>query len=99
MVGYSFRRRLVKLLDVRCAWATIRLLDFELDVFALFGRLVAIHEQGTIVEEVVLVVFTVNEAVTLLLVEHFNCSLHEKPNLPSRKTDREILYHRHFCNA
>ena len=56
--------------------------DFELDGLAFFGGLVFIHQKRGIVEEVVTAILSVDEAIALLLVEHFNCSLHETPNLP-----------------
>jgi hypothetical protein len=48
-------------------------------------------------EEVVFIVFTMNEAITLLLVEHFDCSLHKLLTFLVRSsnigTNRGLLYH------
>jgi len=67
-------------------------------MLAGFGGLVVVHDQSTVVEEVIHVIITRDESVALLLVEHFDCSLHETPNLPSSfeyltQTNRESLYH------
>ena len=70
-------------LDVLSPGATIRFFDFELNLFAFFGGLEFVHQKSGIVEEVILAILSVDETEALLLVEHFDCSLHETPNLPS----------------
>ena len=82
------RYKLVDFLDVLGTRPAIRLFDFELYVLARFSDFVVVHHKSGIVEEVVLVVFGVNETIPLLLVEHFNCSLHENPNLPSHAPEK-----------
>ena len=57
-------------------------------MLAGFGGFVVVHQKSRVVEEVVLVVFGMNKTITLLFVEHFDCSLHETPNLPSHTPKR-----------
>ena len=67
----------LNLLDVRGSCTTSRFLNIEFYFFANFSGFVVVHDQGRIMEKDIGIFFSMNEAVTFFLIEHFDCSLHE----------------------
>jgi hypothetical protein len=80
--AWKLTNELVDLLNVRSTRAALRLFDVEFYMLARFGGLVVVHQKGRVMEEDITVILSVDKAVAFFLVEHFDCSLHETPNLP-----------------